>query len=211
MSIEFFKTLGKTFANPLLNGFESDLSPTDRKIVTIAHFCPFNKWGIENPFGVEDFTTGDAYNPDGQVRMKCMALMLGTLTLQPIALFLNVINRTIKVVTFAQLWHSTSEQVTFKARVKEWAMDVLRIVTTPLVLIGLFFSALYGATISPNNGRKLYASFERFAYSGGYMRFPPSNSRRPHNYFMAPCFQPLTIGYEFVHLFGGKAGDRNAW
>jgi len=67
----------------------------------------------------------------------------------------------------------------------------LRIVATPLVLVALELSALYGI-FRPYDGRKLYASFERMQYN---------------HWILAPCFQPSPTN----HLLGGDAKKQNAY
>lgn len=198
--------------NVLFNGFDSDISKKDRdqKVgLTFAHFCPLNPWSLE-AHEIVDLRTKDPYCDDSPttVRLKCAALFAGSIFVQPIGLTLNLVNRICKIVTFAHLWHPSKEQYDFKARLAEWGKDLLIVVTTPLILVGMLFSALYGATLSPYDGRKLYASFERFAYSGGYQFFDNGyGSKELHNYLLAPCFQPKPR----AHLGGGLIGQRNVW
>lgn len=86
--------------------------------------------------------------------------------------------------------------------------DIALIASTPLILVGMLLSSLYGATLSPLDGRKLYATCERLIYSGGHQAFPINEyDIEPHCYFLAPCFQPSPK----THLGGGKVGDPTAW
>lgn len=200
------------FGNILLNGFASDISEEEKKRqvgLKFAHFNPTNQWSLEN-YEIVDKTMGDKYCNDSTttVRLKCAALFVASLIAQPIGLTLNLLNRIAKIFTFAHLWSPSQENYNFKARVCEWGKDILLVISTPLILIGMLFSALYGATLSPYDGRKLYGSLERLAYSGGYQFFTTDNSRKsPHNYLLAPCFQPDPK----AHLGGGALGQSNVW
>ena len=65
-----------------------------------------------------------------------------------------------------------------------------------------------GPPLSPYDGRKLYGSFERLAYSGGYQFIDDGFSEKnPHNYLLAPCFQPEPK----CHLGGGQLGECDVW
>lgn len=202
----------KGLGNTLLNGFASDISKYDKiSLVGIkaTHFIPSSRWtpGLWN---IVDQTTNEGYCDDSKtmIRRKCAAVFGAALVVQPIALLLNLLNRIGKIVTFAHLWNRSSEKYSFKARTAEWATDLLRVVLIPLILVGMIFSALYGAAVSPYDGRKLYASFERFAFSGGYQFFKILSYRKlPHNFLLAPCFQPSPQ----VHLGGGVMGEKNVW
>lgn len=201
----------KGFGNILLNGFKSDLSKYDKTQdvgLRLAHFRPVSKWSLGR-HEIVDKSTGDEYCNDSKktVRLKCAALFAATLIAQPIALTLNLLNRIGKVVTFAHLWNPSKEKYSFKARLCEWVKDLAVIVTTPLILVGMVFSALYGAIISPYNGRKLFGTFERLAFSGGYQFFDINGGKNPQKFLLAPCFQPDPT----AHLGGGRLGERNVW
>ena len=164
---------------------------------------------MEN-YEIVDESTGDKYCDDSTstVRLKCLTLFAASWIVQPIGLTLNILNRIAKIVTFAHLWNPSEEKYSFKARLGEWGKDILLVVSTPLILVGLLFSALYGATVSPYDGRKLFGTFERIAYSGGYQFFGIGyGEKNPHNYLLAPCFQPDPK----AHLGGGNLGESNVW
>lgn len=202
----------KSFGNILLNGFASDISERDKVHqvgLQFAHFNPISKWSLEE-HEIVDKNTGDKYCNDSTrtVRLKCAALFAASWIIQPIGLTLNLLNRIAKIVTFAHLWNPSQEKYNFKARIAEWGKDILLVVATPLILVGMIFSALYGATLSPYDGRKLYSTLERLAYSGGYQFFNTDyDGKNPHDYLLAPCFQPDPK----AHLGGGELGKSDAW
>lgn len=214
VTVNSFKGLGNTF----LNGFPSDISEEDKTIrkigLKLAHFCPLNKWSWERnddgTIDIIDCTTGDKYFEDSAatVRLKCAAVFVATWLIQPIGLTLNILNKIAKIVTFAHLWAPSEEEYHFTARLGEWGKDILRIVSTPLIWVGMIFSSFYGAIISPYDGRKLYGSFERLIYSGGYQFFNIDyDGRGLHSYLLTPCFQPEPK----AHLGGGALDQSNAW
>jgi hypothetical protein len=216
MIIDFLKNAAintfKGFGNTLLNGFASNISERDKVHqvgLKLAHFNPINTWSLED-YEIVDKGTGDKYCHDSTttVRLKCAALFAACWIVQPIGLTLNLLNRIVKVVTFSHLWYPSQGEYNFKAHISEWGKDILLIVSTPLIFVGMLFSALYGATVSPYDGRKLYGTLERLAYSGGYQYFSAYYSERtPHNYLLAPCFQPSPK----AHLGGGELGKSDVW
>jgi hypothetical protein len=208
-TIHTFKGLGNT----LFNGFASDFIQEDKANLVglkCAHFNPISTWSLEN-YRIVDKNTEESYCNDSTktVRKKCAALFAASFVAQPIGLTLNLLNRIGKVVTFAHLWNPSKEKYDFKARLGEWVKDILIIIATPLLLVGMLFSALYGATISPYDGRKLFGTFERIAYSGGYQFFHLRGfgEKDPQNYLLAPCFQPEPR----AHLGGGDLNQPDVW
>jgi hypothetical protein len=202
----------KGFGNILLNGFDTDLSREDKVEqvgITFADFKPINRWHSYDNFYCNDGISNRIYFDDSTtiLRLKCAALIAATPFIQPIGLALNLINRIAKIVAFAHLWKPSNQQYNFIARFSEWAKDIAIVVLTPFILIGLLFSALYGTTLSPQDGRKLYATLERLAYSGGYQFFGNDFGYRPmQNNLLAPCFQPSPQS----HL-GGSELKPNVW
>ena len=156
------------------------------KNVTLSDFHPYNTWTVVN--GPELLTKGFAdyitdgtgrryFNaPQGMVSSKCFLLVLGTPIVHPIAAIFNVLYRLLKLVTFSHFWIPKEEETTynFKARLKDAGEDLLRIVASPLAIVGLELAAIYGL-LMPLNGRKLYATFERATYGCAVL---------------ARCFQP---------------------
>ena len=60
-----------------------------------------------------------------------------------------------------------------------------------IVYVDLLLAAVYGLAL-PNNGKKLYATLERFAFG---------------DFVLAPCFQPRATS----HLFGGDIEEEDQW
>lgn len=211
----FFKTATintfKGFGNILLNGFSFDITPKDKtkKIgINLNHFQPITSWTLLDR-DIIDIETGERYCDDSKkvIRQKCAALFISSLIVQPIGLSLNVVNRVTKLFTFAQLWKPSKNKYNFTARLQEYGKDFLIVVSTTFIMIGLLFSSIYGL-LTPYNGRKLFGTFERLAYSGGYQLFNiKKHSKSIQSYLLAPCFQPFPT----VHLGGGNIGIQNAW
>jgi hypothetical protein len=202
------------FKRILFNGFDQNQSQTP---ITWHHLNPCTQWNkvhsiningfvidlpdivrlpIAMPPAAVDAKNGDKYCSDspGVIRLKCLALTASTLipVLSPVALSLNLINRAVKVLSFAHFWYSTDNpNDSFWIRSKEWGKDVLRIIFTPIILVGLLLAAIYGL-IRPEDGRKLFATQERFIYG---------------TYGVAPCFQPSPK----EHLLGGDINQPNQW
>jgi len=154
-----------------------------------------------------DKGTGDTYYKDdaSMARLKCLGCFFATPVVHSVGLVLNIINKVGKLVSFAYFWvPSTSEHYNFKARLTEMGKDILRIALSPLILVGLLLAAAYGATISPNNGTKIYGALERFTYAGAYQRFIPEFRERELQVgLFALCFQPEST----THLGGGKGNN----
>lgn len=136
------------------------------------------KWGNGNNKSkyLVDQTTGRRYwnESKGCVRSKCVLLALGTPFVHPFAVICNVVYRILKLISFSHFWMPKTGKYNFKARLAEAGKDLLRIAISPIALVGLELSSLYGI-IRPYDARKLYASFERLTYN---------------HFIMAPCFQP---------------------
>lgn len=200
----------RAYKGVLTNGFDESRNYP----VRLAHFNPFSSFYINpepgfNPRYSFDASTGDPYWNDNPhvTRLKCLALIVATPIVHAIGLVLNLANRIAKVITGAHFWRPLEERredryVLQERRYREiviredlsarrWTFgkDILRAGLTPALFIGLELSAIYGL-LMPNQGRKLYATLERFAYGG---------------HFLAPCFQPRPVR----HLFGGAAGPNN--
>lgn len=175
----------------------------ERTRIILKDFQPLNSWKVdvrgdtyENgiPFHIIDQTTNRKYlnESKGVVAFKCFLLALGTPLVHIIASLVSTVYLITKVVTFSHFRiHKKEEPYAFLARLGNAGKDVLKIVATPISLIGLELAALYGI-FKPYDGRKLYASIERARYG---------------NYVLAPCFQPNPS----CHLFGGDMNDRNAY
>nr|WP_166155984.1 hypothetical protein [Neochlamydia sp. AcF84]NGY95124.1 hypothetical protein [Neochlamydia sp. AcF84] len=172
--------------------------------VTLRDYQPVNTWKPDlegpqwrdgDPEHLIDMTTGRRYwnESKGCVGFKCFLLTLGTPIAHSIASLVNVAYRIAKLVSFAHFWMDKEGEkpYSFKERLKDAGKHVLRIVTTPIALVGLELAAIYGV-FTPYNGRKLYASIERAQYE---------------NFILAPCFQPDPR----YHALGGNPQERNAF
>lgn len=176
--------IGETFGRVLMN----DCDERHNGSVSLSHFLPYTRFKE----GV-DLSNGDKYWTDhpNVTRLKCLALIAATPIIHAIGLALNLANRIAKIVSFAHFWHSSSVCLSFSEKKLSFCKDVLRVAFSPIIYVGLELSALYGL-ILPENGRKLYATFERCAYG---------------KELLAPCFQP----YATRHLLGGIPGKENEW
>jgi hypothetical protein len=198
----------KGFGNVLLNRFNSDLPKKQQNSIQIAHFNPATQWETQGN-RILDLGTNESYINDTHktIRLKCSALFIASFLVQPIGLSLNLLNRISKVALFLHFFKGSQQNSSFKASLIDSTKDLLIVVSTPFILVGMLFSSAYGATLSPLDGRKLYATFERLAYSGGVQRFPTFRQSKVQNYLLAPCFQPEPQG----HLGGGSLEESDAW
>ena len=175
--------------------------------LTVKHFCLTNIW-TEDSTGpkfkyqpkfckwIIDKSTEDKYlNEDiGSIREKCAALSIGTTFVHTIAGIPNIIIRIVRLISFYNFWKKmkNTSSYDFWTRAKDAGLDLLRIITQPVAIIGLQLSAIYGI-FRPHDGRKLYASIERAQYGRD---------------ILAPCFQPRRRRT----FFGEEiAGNREAW
>lgn len=175
--------------------------------VCFGDFCPVNTWVVDYngprytcgccnaPINLIDKTTNRVYLNESHiiVRVKCLALTLGTPIVHAVASVLNVAQRVLKLAVGFHFWAPCENEKTysFSARAAEAGKDLLRIVCTPFAYIGLEFAALYGV-IMPYDGRKLYATIERAMYE---------------SFILAPCFQPKPTS----HLFGGDINKKDVF
>ncbi len=141
-----------------------------------------------------DESTGRKYlnESKGCVRGKCILLSLGTPFVHPIVSIANIVYRVLKIISFANFWlPKEGDNYDFKGRLKDTGIDLARIVLTPITIIALELSSIYG-WFSPYNGRKLYATIERAAYG---------------NFILAPCFQPDPK----KHALGGDINKKDVY
>lgn len=177
--------------------------------IMLRDFQPFNTWKVDEngrkwddcpePAELIDQTTGRKYlnESKGIVRFKCFLVTLGTPIVHTVASLINIAYRVALLVSFSHFWNIQDKQYTFKARLQDYGYDLLRIIATPIALVGLQLSSLYGV-FSPYNGRKVYATFERALYGQGI---------HPGAGILAPCFQPDAA----KHLLGGDIGSKDTW
>lgn len=155
--------------------------------ITLRDFQPINTWKPDldgkkwidgGPMYLTDMTTKRKYYNESKawVGFKCFYLTLRTPIVQSI---FSVVFTALKIIDLVRFSHFISDKegeksYSFKERLKDAGKDLLRIVTTPIALIGLELAAIYGI-FSPYNGRKLYASIERAQYGNLILmrRFQP--------------------------------------
>ncbi len=152
-------------------------------------------WADNTPKYIRDTLTNRAYLNESKwcIRKKCCLLILGTPIIHTIISLEFTAFRILKLISFAHFWMNVNkeEPYSIKERSSCAGKDLARVLTRPFHLIALQLSAIYGV-ISPCNGRKLYASFERLL---------------PESFFLAPCFQPNASS----HFFGGDVKNKNAF
>jgi hypothetical protein len=171
--------------------------------VTLRDFRPINIWEIDHdgakyhdgsPEHVVDLTTGRRYwnESKGTIRFKCFLLTLGVPLIHPITAAVNVAYRVVKLVSFYHFWGIKDAQGRFnlKESLSKAGKDALRIIATPLSIVGLELAAIYGL-FRPYDGRKLFASIERATYG---------------SFILAPCFQPDPTS----HALGGDPKQKDA-
>ena len=179
------------------------------KKFSAAHFHPYSLWAVDTQGPrfynneakfIIDSRTGDKYlNEDlATIRYKCFLLSLGTPLVHAIAAIIKVIFNLLKLAFLYDFWKTADETnkenkagYHFTNRALDAGTNLLHIAFTPIAILLLECSALYGI-IMPRNGRKLYANLERFTYG---------------DFVLAPCFQPEPE----AHLLGGDIGQQNAF
>lgn len=173
--------------------------------VSWKHFKPYSIWEVEQdgsvytnsePKYIKDTSTSERYLNESSsvIRFKCALLVLGTPIVHTIASILHIAYNLAKLFSFYHFWKSQDEKqektdYNLNERAHDLGMDVFHIFFAPLNVLYLTLSALYGI-FRPHDGRKLYASGERFAYG------------QP---ILAPCFQPEPE----AHLFGSDINSQN--
>jgi hypothetical protein len=172
--VETFKSLGMMYFTILSNGFE-DIR--DKRPIHLSHFIPCNEWtSTQGSHYVIDKSTGDRYaNEQARIkRLKCLVMAAATPVVHSASMTLNLANRIIKLVTFAHFWHPSHKGYSLQECCLDYGKDLLRVAFTPILFLGLELSAVYGV-FSPNDGGKLFATFERCLFEQG---------------ILAPCLQP---------------------
>ncbi len=176
-----------------------------RSQVTLYDFHPFSEWELDYEGGRWKGTTIPAYiidqhtkraywhEPPDIIRSKCFLLTLGTSILHPIASIAMIAFRMLKLVSLYHFWRPNDilETYSLKNRAIQAGGDFLKVIITPLTIVGLQLSAIYGI-FCPYNGRKLYATLERFQYERSVI---------------APCFQPDPTH----HFFGSDPSKMGGW
>lgn len=173
--------------------------------ISLKDFQPINHWKpdfdgprwwrTKEPQFIIDLSTNRRYlNEDSNiVRFKSFLLTIGTPFVHSIATIVNIACKTLKIATLSHFWIEKDEGLSYslKNRIIDMGIDISRIATAPIALIGLELAAIYGV-LKPYDGRKLYATIERAEYG---------------NFILAPCFQPDPSR----HAFGGDINQKNAF
>lgn len=174
--------------------------------INLQDFNPINNWILENqgsswvnddtfmPTYIIDQSTGRKYWNESPniIRFKCALLAVGSPIVQPLALLVAGVGlNALKILSLSHFWAPDDINSSLTERIRCAFLDLVKIASSPLVLIALEISAFYGI-FNPYDGRKLYASIERAYYNGA---------------FLAPCFQPDPTR----HAFGGDPKKRNAF
>lgn len=175
-----------------------DIDDRNYRPVHLTHFIPctpFKK--VTHDTGtfmernrIKDLSNEDEYLDDREVRWKYLALTLATPIVQAVGVLLSVALRIIKFITLAHFWYPFENEYPLCDRAWSFGKDILRIAFAPAIYIGMVVSPIYGLAFI-NNGRKLYATFERCIYGDA---------------LLAPCFQPKPTS----HLFGTSI-DQQGW
>lgn len=176
--------------------------------VVLKDFQPINSWtpDLDGPtwqwgecrgepkFLIDSSTNRKYFNEcRGIVRVKSFLLTMGTPIVHVLAAVRNVAFIILKIMILVYFWidKDGEDSYNFKARLTDVGIDLLRIIATPLAIIGLECAAIYGV-FRPYDGRKLYATIERAEYD---------------SYILAPCFQPDPKR----HAFGGDVNTMGAF
>jgi len=145
------------------------------------HGNPFTNNLFDEQRYVQDRTSGIRYSKGSGKRADCLALAVVTPIVQLLPIAYATVIRIIKLVTFAHFWMPSPEgnwQVPLTKRLSHFGKDLLLLALTPILLVGLELSAIYGC-IASHHGAKLYSACERALL--GYSAF-------------APCFSPIYPG-----------------
>lgn len=173
----------------------------DNNSVILMDFYPWNTWvAVELNNLIEDdyFDYGDCYEKDlttGKIyvhqdnttlRMKSAGLLVWTVA----AHICNAMKRIIGMLTlyfFCNGKCGDKDKFSISERFILMGKDCLKLVITPAVVLSLEIAALYGL-IFPREGRKEYASIERFAHVKLGIRGLDLFGRKDP--YCAPCYQP---------------------
>ncbi len=191
--------------------------------ITRKDFQPWNQWtehdvydeyGCSPRFVHRDESTNRTYwsQSSDTLRSKCAGLLFWTIAAHVSRIAMRVFS-FITLYHFSYHHHASTDQSGYSTRVhyslKERAIeackDTLKILGTPGLVLFLECAAFYGL-FNPYDGRKLYATGERFAYQvlgmeGLELFYFPGPA------YCAPCFQPDATH----HALGGDSHNGDAW
>jgi hypothetical protein len=160
-----------------------------------------NKDGFETiPMYIKDTQTEKLYFNESKVtvRSKCLGLIFFNPVANTVFGIANVTFRILRLLSLSHFWiQKNHNKSSFKDRCTSFAKDLLRIALTPIILIALEVTAMYGL-FKPLEARATYAAIERKTYGKIFI------NRR---LISAPCFQASPKG----HFFGGDVNIRNAF
>ena len=142
--------------------------------MNITDFYPSNQWSIDQLSQlVTDQSTGKNYPYRAITQLTALHLKLtaATLLVQTAAAIAFIGLRILKLISFWHFWKDREAPYEFKARLRDAAADLLKIVTAPLSIIALQFvalsgaaSAIYGSADSAYSAAKIYSSIEEFQH-----------------------------------------------
>jgi len=150
------------------------------RAISWRHFQPINTWtpcaeqkGSSDPTCIMDMSTREAYSyiSKKELRKDFFSMIVKT----PRDHVSFVAQRVFRLITFYH-YHSKIRTPPWRQRVRMAKDDVLDILKPPLSLIFFEIAAIY-ALISPNNGRKLFASIDRVFYSPPIISLCPEKHR----------------------------------
>ncbi len=164
-------------------------------------FYPWNSWKVtdRSQLKVVDQTTGRSHLNDSHLVIRIKLLLAGTFggVGHAVAMVSTIAYRGLRLVTFFSFWQNLDKAKPYalKDRACKFGKDLAHLAASPLILIAIEVSAIYGVVFCPRDGRKLFANFERLQYG---------------DWLVAPCFQP-TFGDPIKHAFGGQADKVNVY
>jgi hypothetical protein len=177
--------LAKSYAKVATQGIDD----RSYRPVNLTHFIPCTAF-VSDGYSLTDSINADKYLEDVLIPHKCLALIVATPLIQVVGILISVINRIIKLITLAHFWYPSEKEYSLSERAWTFGKDTLRVAFSPAIYVSMILSSIYGL-IFTNNGRKLYATFERCIYGEA---------------LLAPCFQPQPT----YHL-GGTPIDKPGW
>jgi hypothetical protein len=177
--------LAKNYAKVATQGIDD----RSYRPVNLTHFIPCTPFASDG-YSLKDRLNADKYLEDVLIRHKCLALLVATPPIQVVGILISVINRICKLITLAHFWYPSENEYSLSERAWTFGKDMLRVAFSPAIYVGMILSSIYGLVFT-NNGRKLYATFERCIYGDA---------------LLAPCFQP-----DPTHHFGGTSMDEQGW
>ncbi len=170
---------------------------TESNSITLGDFCPWNTWSrVMETVTVRDkvFNYGTQLEKDLTTNRVYLIQSADTLRIKNVGLLIwtvaaHVQNTVLRVFTMLSLYTclENSDKLTLSDRLTLLGKDVLKLAATPVVVVALEAAALYGM-ICPKEGRKEYASIERFSHSKLGIRGRDLFGR--NSPYCAPCYQP---------------------